>query len=190
MSHTSAFKTPEGEAAYLAAYDAAMKLWPVSYEEIEIPSRFGMTHVVASGPKDAPPLVLLHGYWGTLTMWALNIADFSKDYRVYAIDIMGQPSKSIPDEPVRNAADYVAWLTAILDGVHLGRVSGGHVLRRMVGAQLRRRRTGACSQARASISCRERPSDCETIQSARDADVVVADTSHDELVHALTGDKR
>ncbi len=64
MTHTSAFKTPEGEAAYLAAYDAAMKLWPVPYEEIEIPSRFGMTHVVTSGPKDAPPLVLLHGYIG------------------------------------------------------------------------------------------------------------------------------
>jgi pimeloyl-ACP methyl ester carboxylesterase len=82
-----------------------------------------MTHVVVSGPKEAPTLVLLHGYWATLTMWALNIADFSKDYRVYAIDIMGQPSKSIPDEPIRNAADYVAWLTATLDGLHLDRIS-------------------------------------------------------------------
>ena len=34
MSRPSAFKTPEGEAAFLAAYDAAMKLWPVPYEEI------------------------------------------------------------------------------------------------------------------------------------------------------------
>ena len=59
MSCPSAFKTPEGEAAYLAAYDAAMKLWPVPYEEMDIPTRFGMTHVVVSGPKDAPPLVLL-----------------------------------------------------------------------------------------------------------------------------------
>jgi pimeloyl-ACP methyl ester carboxylesterase len=123
MSHTSAFKTPGGEAAYLAVYNAAMKLWPVSYEEIEIPSRFGKTHVVASGPKDAPTLVLLHGYWATLTMWTLNIADFSKDYRVYAIDIMGQPSKSTSDEPIRSAADYVAWLTTTLDGLHLDRTS-------------------------------------------------------------------
>ena len=56
-------------------------------------------------------------------MWSPNIADFSKDYRVYAIDVMGQPSKSIPDEPIRNAADYVAWLTATLDALHLDRVS-------------------------------------------------------------------
>src|SRR5580765_7781478 len=122
MSHHSAFKTPEGEAKYLAAYDAALKLWPVPYDEIDIPTRFGTTHVVVSGPKDAPPLVLLHGYMATSTMWSPNMADFSKDYRVYAIDVMGQPSKSFPDEPIRNAADYAVWLTATLDGLGLGRI--------------------------------------------------------------------
>jgi pimeloyl-ACP methyl ester carboxylesterase len=123
MSHTSAFKTPEGEAAYLAAYDAALKLWPVPYEEIEIPSRFGMTHIVSSGPQDASPLVLLHGFMNTLMMWLPNVADFSKAYRVYAIDIMGHPSKSIPDEPLRDAADFTAWLSATLDGLNLDRIS-------------------------------------------------------------------
>ena len=123
MSHSSAFRTPEGQAAFLAAYDAAMKMWPVPYEALEIPTRFGMTHVIVSGPEDAPPLVLLHGYWATSTMWSPNIADFSKEYRIYAIDVMGQPSKSIPNEPVRNAADYVTWLTATLDALHLGRIS-------------------------------------------------------------------
>ena len=118
-----AWATNEGQAAFLAAYDAAMKAWPVPYEELEVPSRFGMTHVIVSGPKDAPPLVLLHGYWATSTMWSPNIADFAKSYRVYAVDVMGQPSKSIPNEPVRHAADYVTWLTATLDALQLGRVS-------------------------------------------------------------------
>ena len=115
----SAFKTPEGETAFLGAYAAAMNFWPVPYEEMDIPGRFGMTHVIVSGPKDAPPLVLLHGYWATSTMWSPNIADFSKDYRVYAVDVMGQPSKSVPGEPIRDAADYAAWLTATLDALHL-----------------------------------------------------------------------
>ena len=117
------FKTAAGEAVYVSAYDAAMKSWPVPCEELNIPSRFGITHVVASGPKDAPPLVLLHGYMATLTMWSPNIADFSKDYRVYAVDVMGQPGKSIPTEPIRSAADFVAWLTATFDALHLDRVS-------------------------------------------------------------------
>jgi hypothetical protein len=50
MSHPSVIKTLEGEARLRAAYDAALKRWPVPYEEIDIPGRFGTTHVVASGP--------------------------------------------------------------------------------------------------------------------------------------------
>jgi len=118
----SAFKTPEGRTAFLAAYDAAMKLWPVPYEEVNLPGRFGTTHVVISGPQDAPPLVLLHGYDATSAMWSPNIADFSTHYRVYAVDVMGQPGRSLPCEPIRNAADYAAWLTGVLDRLHLDRV--------------------------------------------------------------------
>lgn len=118
-----AFKTLEGEAAYLAAYTAAMKFWPVPYDELAIPSRFGTTHVVVTGLKGAPPLVLLHGYWATLTMWSLNVADLSQSHRVYAIDVMGQPGRSIPREPIRTAADYVEWLTATLDGLGLECIS-------------------------------------------------------------------
>lgn len=121
--HRSSFRTREGEAAYLAAYDAAMRLWPVPYDEVETSSRFGTTHVVVNGPKDGPPLVLLHGYMATLTMWSPNIAAFSKDHRVYAVDVMGQPGKSIPSEPIAEVADFVSWLTATLDVLHLNRVS-------------------------------------------------------------------
>jgi len=118
----SAFKTSEGEAKFLAAYDNEMKLWSVPFEQIDIRSRFGTTHIVVCGPKTAPPLVLLHGYMATLTMWSPNIAAFSKDYRVYAVDVMGQPGKSRPDEPICNLPDFVSWLTATLDALHLDRV--------------------------------------------------------------------
>jgi len=116
------FKSLDGEARYLAAYDAVLRMWPVPFEEIDIPTPFGITHVIACGPKDAPPLVLLHGYMATSMMWAPNIADFSRRHRVYAIDTMGQPGKSIPGEPIGSAADYVAWLTATFNALHLDRV--------------------------------------------------------------------
>ena len=121
-SNASRFKTPEGEARFLAAYDGELKRWPVSYEPMDVPTRFGMTHVVACGPLTAPPLVLLHGYMATSTMWWPNIAAFSKEFRVYAVDVMGQPSRSRPAEPICNAADFVSWLTATLDALRLDRV--------------------------------------------------------------------
>ena len=122
MRQTSGFNTPAGEAKFLAAYDNEMQLWPVPYEQVDVGSRFGTTHVVICGPKTAPPLVLLHGYMATSTMWWPNIGAFSKDYRVYAVDVMGQPGKSRPDEPICNVADFVSWLSATLDALHLDRV--------------------------------------------------------------------
>lgn len=117
----SGFKSPEGEAAFRAAYDAVLEQWQAPYEELDVPTRFGNTHVIVSGPKDAPPLVLLHGIYATSTMWKPNIADFAKEHRVYAIDVMGQPSKSTPTEPIRSAADHVTWLTMTLDALRIVR---------------------------------------------------------------------
>jgi pimeloyl-ACP methyl ester carboxylesterase len=115
----SPFKSRKGEAEYLAAYGASMQLWPVPYESLDISNHFGRTHVVASGPKDAPPLVLLHGLLVSLTIWAPNIADLSWKYRVYVVDVMGQPGKSIPGQPITSRADYVEWITTVLDALKI-----------------------------------------------------------------------
>ena len=66
MSHLSAFKTLEGEPRYLAAYDAALKRWPVPYDEIDIPTRFGTTHVVVSGPKKCAAVGALARVYGVV----------------------------------------------------------------------------------------------------------------------------
>ena len=115
----SPFKSPEGEAEFMAAYEATMQLWPVSHEPMDITGRYGRTHLVVSGPEDAPTLVLLHMFFTGLTQWAANIADLSRDYRVYALDVIGQPSKSIPDQPLESRQDCVAWLSEVLDALNI-----------------------------------------------------------------------
>jgi len=127
---SSAFKSPQGEAQYMAAYEAGLRLWTTPYEEKDIPGRFGNTHLVACGPKDAPPLVILHSALANLTAWAYNIADLSQVYRVYALDIMGQPNKSVPDQPIRARENFVEWLTTLLNALkiektHMAGVSYG-----------------------------------------------------------------
>jgi pimeloyl-ACP methyl ester carboxylesterase len=54
-------------------------------------------------------------------VWANNVADLSTNRRVYALDMMGQPGKSIPDQPVRNRAEMVEWLNSVLDYFEIGR---------------------------------------------------------------------
>jgi pimeloyl-ACP methyl ester carboxylesterase len=116
----SPFRTPRGEAFYMAAYEASMQLWTVPYEAVDLRSRFGNTHVVICGPRKAQPLVLLHCFATSLTSWAYNVAPLSQNHRVYALDMMGQPGKSIPDQPIQDRDDLAEWLTNSLDqlGIH------------------------------------------------------------------------
>src|SRR5690349_9867784 len=90
-----AFRSDEGKARYLAAYDAVLREWPVPFEELDLPTRFGTTHVVASGPRDAPPLVLLPSLAASATLWRPNVAALGARYRVYAVDVIGQTGKSV-----------------------------------------------------------------------------------------------
>jgi pimeloyl-ACP methyl ester carboxylesterase len=97
----------------------------VPYEELDLRSRFGSTHLVTCDPPDAPPLLLLHCFFTSLTNWAYTVADLSRVYRVYAPDMMGQPSKSIPDQPIRDRAERAEWPTGIVNALGISQTLVG-----------------------------------------------------------------
>jgi pimeloyl-ACP methyl ester carboxylesterase len=117
------FRTDEGKARYAAAYDAVLREWPVPYEQLELPTRLGPTHVIASGSPDAPPLVLLSSLAGTATVWRLNAAELSRHYRVYAVDVIGQPGKSAAYRRIRSRREFAGWFTDLLDALSVERTS-------------------------------------------------------------------
>jgi pimeloyl-ACP methyl ester carboxylesterase len=117
-----AFKSEESRARFVAAYDAALAAWPVPFEEIDVPTRLGPTHVVASGAADAPPLLLLTSFAGTAVVWRLNAEGLSQHFRLYAVDVIGQPGKSLANRALRNR-DYASWLTDVMDGLGVARAS-------------------------------------------------------------------
>jgi len=113
----SNFKTLEGEAKYIAAYEATLRLWPSPFEFFEIPTQWGRTHIIVSGPQDGQPLVLLHGMHLSATMWFPNIATLSQNYRVYALDTIGGVGRSVTVNPLRNRTELAGWLSEVLDGL-------------------------------------------------------------------------
>ena len=116
---TSLFKSPEGEAKYYAAYDKVLALWDVPHECLRVATRFGSTHVIASGPKAAPPLILLHAIAISSTMWYPNIAGLSRDFRTFAVDVMGDAGKSVPSHRPKNRCEHVRWLRDVLNELHI-----------------------------------------------------------------------
>ena len=68
-SEASLFKTKDAEASYRSAYEASLRLWPAGCEPIEIPTKFGLTHVLACGTPSGEPVLLLPAMAFSATMW-------------------------------------------------------------------------------------------------------------------------
>ncbi len=113
------FTSPEGRDSYLITYEDMFSLWKVPHRPIEVNTRFGMTHINASGPKEGFPLVLLHGAGLSSTVWFPLIAELSARHRVYAIDTIGDAGKSVADRLLQRREDYSDWLKDVLDGLKL-----------------------------------------------------------------------
>ena len=116
------FRSVRGERRYRRAYQEVLDEWPIPYEELMVPTRFGETHVVVSGREDATPVVLLHATGTSATGWLLNVARLSEQHRVFAVDIMGEAGKSQQAALLRDRRDCVERLRDVLENPGLERV--------------------------------------------------------------------
>ncbi len=119
VTYLPVFKTPEGKAEFLAAYKTVLSRWPVPYEELYIPTRFGKTHIIASGSPQAPALFLVHCLFGTATVWYPNVLELSQHFRVYAIDVIGEPNLSQPTRPIKNREEFAQWMVDVFDNLQV-----------------------------------------------------------------------
>jgi pimeloyl-ACP methyl ester carboxylesterase len=117
------YRSEAGERAVRARYQEVLKRWPVESEQLRVPTREGDTFVIASGPADAPPLVLLHGSAFNSAMWLGDVAAWSAHFRVYAVDVIGQAGASAPSRPPYDSEAYALWLDDVLDALAVPRAS-------------------------------------------------------------------
>jgi pimeloyl-ACP methyl ester carboxylesterase len=117
------YTSPDGAQAVGQRYRELLTGWPVPAEHLRVPTREGETFVVASGPPDAPPLVLLHGSGANAVMWAGDVAVWSEHFRVYAVDIIGEPGLSAPTRPPMAPGAYTPWLDDVLDALGVARAA-------------------------------------------------------------------
>lgn len=141
MRQRPIYKTPAGEQAVMAAYDRILAQWPESTESLQIETRHGRTHVLARGPKYAPPLVLLHGAGSNALAWGADVPEFEGHFRVYAVDTPGEPGRSCHTRIPWKGDGIVEWLDDVLDGLGVaearlaGISQGGYVALRFATAR-------------------------------------------------------
>ncbi len=115
----SLFSTPGGYTAMMEWYTRALDAKQIDYESIVVPTRFGDTHMVAAGPADAPPVILLHGMEGNAASWRLQLAGLYERFRLYALDIIGSAGKSAPKRLSHDNHEHAEWLDDVITALNI-----------------------------------------------------------------------
>jgi pimeloyl-ACP methyl ester carboxylesterase len=123
QSEMRVFMSDELKANLFAAYDAVQQLWPAPVEDLYVPTRFGVTHVLANGSPSSPSVVLFHPGGGNATIWYKNVGPLSRHFRTYAVDFIGEMNKSIPVRPIGCQQDFSDWIADLFAGLGIRKTS-------------------------------------------------------------------
>ena len=116
------FRTLESQTEYFNAYDNSLLLISCNYEEYYVKTSYGESHVLCCGDKNKKALVLLHAASCGSPIWYKNLDIWHKDYCVYAIDLIGECSKSILLKPIKSDIDNAKWLDETIMGLQLDKI--------------------------------------------------------------------
>ncbi|PJJ66458.1 alpha/beta fold hydrolase [Chryseobacterium geocarposphaerae] len=119
----SIFKSPEGKDKIIRAYDDAIKNAPLNLKTSVLKTTFGDTHFLEAGSQHQEIIVLLHGTSSNATSWLSDIAEYSKQYKVIAIDIIGEAGKSAETRPSYETKDFAKWLKEIFDRLNISKAN-------------------------------------------------------------------
>jgi pimeloyl-ACP methyl ester carboxylesterase len=112
------FKSEAAEREVHALYRQVLDGWPTPKDELRLPTCQGETFVVACGPRDGPPLVLLHGAQSNAAVWMLDQPLWSA-FRCYAVDMIGEAGFSAPSRPPLDSDAHALWLDDVMRGLGL-----------------------------------------------------------------------
>lgn len=113
------YRSAEAAASIEAHYRQVLENWPVAKNEIHVPTREGSTFVIVCGPEHAPPVVLFHGSQANSAAWLPDVALWSETFRLYAVDMIGEPGLSARVRPRLDGDAHALWLDDVFAGLGL-----------------------------------------------------------------------
>jgi pimeloyl-ACP methyl ester carboxylesterase len=128
------FRSVEGRAAYVEAYELGMSELPPPTATYDVPTDLGTVRAYEwSSPAvtGTVPVVLVPGRASGVPMWSENLPGFLEDHRVIAFDALGDAGLSVQSAPMESFRDQALWMEQVLaklapSGAHLvGHSFGG-----------------------------------------------------------------
>lgn len=113
------YKNKQAKIDLMNLYDQKLQSLQIAYENIDINTRFGNTRVVKAGNNNGKKIVLFHGYNAGAPLTLEAVIDLMDTYYFYAIETIGQATKS--DETTINIKDdsFAIWANEVLDNLQI-----------------------------------------------------------------------
>ena len=115
----SVFKTEAARDKMRAYYNQVLSRFPFGQRYVN--TSFGQTFMLTSGQEPNPPVILLHGSCSNSAFWFPEIIALSGQYRVYAVDIIGEAGNSGELRPDLNSDAFALWMKEVLQALGLKR---------------------------------------------------------------------
>ena len=117
--YLSVFRSEFGKNKILTEYDSIIESIGIHYEERYLNTCLGRTHVIISGEINNPPVILIHAFYATAASWYQNLKVLSENFRVYTVDIIGDPNKSEPIRQIRKLTDFTNWFNDMMSELNI-----------------------------------------------------------------------
>ncbi|MCI3926261.1 alpha/beta hydrolase [Paenibacillus sp. TRM 82003] len=121
METHTIYKSERGRTNIREAYEAYLQTFDAEFERVFVDTRFGKTHVLATGPRNGPPLIVLQGGNCINPMTLSWFTGLLASYRVYAPDTVGHPGFSAETRMSAKNDDFASWIGDLMDGLRLER---------------------------------------------------------------------
>ena len=109
------YKSPEVKKEIMKLYAEKLAALHVTYQEIDVETQFGKTHVIKTGNPDGKQVVLFHGFNAGAPLTLEAVQELSERYCIYAIDTIGQTTKSAETKLSIKNDEYAVWADEVLE---------------------------------------------------------------------------
>ena len=123
MQKISIYKSEKGKIKIHSFYETLLANWIHPNQHKKVQTSYGETFILCSGPANGQPVILLHGSGSNSAMWMSEAKILSENYRVYAIDIIGECGKSSESRPDWKSNHYAKWLNELFEQLNISSAS-------------------------------------------------------------------
>lgn len=132
------YKNQKAKADIMSLYEEKLNSLQIDYKEIDVKSSFGNTRVIKTGNEKGKPVVLFHGINAGAPLTLEAVKDLRKHYQLYAIDTIGQATKSDENRIDINDNSYALWASEVLNNMNIYKADfigisyGAYILQKLI----------------------------------------------------------